>query len=146
MAFSVSGKRVVVVGGVRSGVAAAELLAARGARVTVADASPSLESADRLARMGVTLDLGPHRADQFVSADLVVLSPGVPPQQAPIQEARRAGVPVIGEVELASRWLSGPHRRDYRDERKVDDDHAGRADAGRRPGWRRRRAAISATR
>ncbi len=107
MGFSVSGKRVVVVGGVRSGVAAAELLIARGARVTVADASPSLASATLLARMGATLELGPHHSDQFVTADLVVLSPGVPPQQVPIQEARRAGVPVIGEVELASRWLGG---------------------------------------
>jgi UDP-N-acetylmuramoylalanine--D-glutamate ligase len=107
MTFSVAQKNVVVVGGGRSGVAAAELLAARGARVTLADTSSTVEGADRLARLGVALDLGPHRADQFTAADLVVLSPGVPPGQEAIQAARRAGVPVLGEVELASRWLAG---------------------------------------
>jgi UDP-N-acetylmuramoylalanine--D-glutamate ligase len=107
MAFSVAGQHVVMVGGGRSGVAAAELLVHRGARVTLADAAPSIDSAERLRALGVTLELGPHREDQFVSADLVVLSPGVPPSHEAVQRARQAGVPVIGEVELASRWLSG---------------------------------------
>ncbi len=57
--------------------------------------------------LGVVLALGPHRADAFARADLIVLSPGVPPSQDAIAAARRAGVPVIGEIELASRWLAG---------------------------------------
>jgi UDP-N-acetylmuramoylalanine--D-glutamate ligase len=107
MPFSVEDKRVVVVGGGRSGLAAAELLVSRGAQVTLADASASLEGADRLARLGVKVDLGPHQLEQFAGADLVVLSPGVPFDQPAVDAARRQGVPVIGEIELASRWLSG---------------------------------------
>ena len=107
MGFSVAGMHVVVVGGGRSGLAAAELLAARGAHVTLAEAAESTPHADRLTRLGVTLALGPHEPDRFAAADLVVLSPGVPPQQPAVAAARRAGVPIIGEVELASRWLQG---------------------------------------
>lgn len=107
MTFSVQGRDVVVVGAARSGLAAVDLLLARGARVTLADAAPSLDGAAGLRARGVTVALGPHRPDQFTHADLVVLSPGVPPDQASIAGARRAGVPVIGELELASRWLQG---------------------------------------
>jgi UDP-N-acetylmuramoylalanine--D-glutamate ligase len=107
MGFSVQGTHVIVVGGGRSGSAAAELLVARGARVTLADAAASIAGADRLAQIGVTLALGPHAPDRFASADLLVLSPGVPPTQPAVEAARRAGVPVIGEIELASRWLAG---------------------------------------
>jgi UDP-N-acetylmuramoylalanine--D-glutamate ligase len=107
MDFSVEKKHVVVAGGGRSGAAAAELLVSRGAQVTLADTAASIVGAARLERMGVRLDLGPHRPDQFVSTDLVVLSPGVAPGQEAILAARAAGVPIIGEIELASRWLSG---------------------------------------
>src|SRR5262245_10481338 len=60
-----------------------------------------------LAERGVNLELGGHRMDTFERADLVVLSPGVPPEQPPIEAARARGVPVIAEIELASRWLKG---------------------------------------
>jgi UDP-N-acetylmuramoylalanine--D-glutamate ligase len=107
MSFNVTGRNVMVVGAGRSGVAAAELLAAKGARVTLADTASTLDDAQRLMQMGVRLALGAHQPDQFASADLLVLSPGVPPDQPPILAARAAGVPIISEVELAFRWLSG---------------------------------------
>jgi len=107
MSFSVAGQRVVVVGAGRSGLAAAELLVHRGARVALADSASAIDHADRLHALGVALELGPHAENQFASADLVVLSPGVPPDQPAVLRARQAGVPVIGEVELASRWLIG---------------------------------------
>jgi UDP-N-acetylmuramoylalanine--D-glutamate ligase len=106
-AFSVSGKRVVVVGAARSGVAAAELLVRRGATVTLTDMRDRLDDEARLREAGVQLELGGHRAATLLSSDLIVLSPGVPPAQAVIIEARAAGVPVMGELELASRWLRG---------------------------------------
>jgi UDP-N-acetylmuramoylalanine--D-glutamate ligase len=53
------------------------------------------------------VDVGPHRPAVFAGADLVVLSPGVPPEQEAVLAARHAGVPVIGELELASRMLAG---------------------------------------
>ena len=107
MTFNVAHKLVTVVGAGRSGIAAAKLLVSKGARVTVADSGAAIDHADELSRLGVTLELGPHQPSQFRNAALLVRSPGVPPHQPAIDEARRAGVPVIGEVELASRWLAG---------------------------------------
>jgi UDP-N-acetylmuramoylalanine--D-glutamate ligase len=109
MRFSVLGQNVTVVGAARSGVAAALLLAQRGARVTLSDARPEIDesAASQLRDAGVELEQGAHRQETFASADLVVLSPGVPLDQPAIVAAREAGVRVIGEIELASRWLSG---------------------------------------
>jgi len=105
--FPVAGRRVVVVGAARSGIAAARLLAARGAHVALADTRAQIAEADELRGLGVELVLGPHDAAAFGRADLVVLSPGVPAGQEVFEGARRRGVPVIGEMELASRFLEG---------------------------------------
>jgi UDP-N-acetylmuramoylalanine--D-glutamate ligase len=105
--FSVAGKRVVVVGAARSGVAAAELLARRGAQVTVTDMKPAIEAAAALEAQGVSLELGGHDPARFASADLVVASPGVKLDQPAFAAARAAGVSITGEMELASRWLKG---------------------------------------
>jgi UDP-N-acetylmuramoylalanine--D-glutamate ligase len=106
-AFSVHGKRVTVVGAARSGVAAAHLLVRRGAIVTLTDLREELPEADDLRAAGVRLELGRHEEGSFTGADLVVLSPGVPSNQPVIHAARAAGVHVMGELELASRWLRG---------------------------------------
>jgi UDP-N-acetylmuramoylalanine--D-glutamate ligase len=106
--FSVKGQRVLVVGAARSGVAAALLLARRGAVVTLTDRKAAIDGAGALAAAGVALELGGHRADSFARADLVVLSPGVPMDLPELARARAAGVPIIGELELAARWLRGP--------------------------------------
>lgn len=105
--FSVSGQQAVVVGGARSGASAARLLVERGARVTLTDRRGMVDEADALAAAGVRLVLGSHPADVFASADLIVVSPGVPHSMAALVAARERGVPVIGEVELAFRWLRG---------------------------------------
>jgi UDP-N-acetylmuramoylalanine--D-glutamate ligase len=107
--FSVDGQRVVVVGAARSGIAAAELLASRGADVILTDLRPALEPEHdiKLREAGVQLELGGHRADTLRAADLIVLSPGVSPTQPDVAAARAADIPVIGELELASRWLRG---------------------------------------
>jgi UDP-N-acetylmuramoylalanine--D-glutamate ligase len=106
-AFSVAGKHVVVVGGGRSGVAAAELLVARGAAVTLTDLKTDLPGEARLRQAGVTLALGGHPVELLARADLVVVSPGVP-WNLPILDSTRGGsVPVIGEIELAWRFLRG---------------------------------------
>ncbi len=105
--FVVKGKRAIVVGGADSGVAAAELLAEHGAEVTLNDSSPTLRDEARLRAAGVTLVLGDHPAALFTGANLVVVSPGVPFDLPALAAARAASVPVIGEIELASRWLRG---------------------------------------
>jgi UDP-N-acetylmuramoylalanine--D-glutamate ligase len=107
MTFSVAGQHVVVAGAGRSGEAAADLLLARGARVTLADTSGSLSRAEALRARGIDVEMGPHRAELFAHAALVVVSPGVPLQQAVLDAARAARVPIIGEIEMASRWLAG---------------------------------------
>jgi UDP-N-acetylmuramoylalanine--D-glutamate ligase len=107
MTFDVKGKRVTVAGAARSGLAAAELLARRGADVTLSESRTDVAEGERLRSLGVRLELGGHLPDTFARADLVVLSPGVPPDQPAIQAARDRGIPVIAEIELASRWLKG---------------------------------------
>jgi UDP-N-acetylmuramoylalanine--D-glutamate ligase len=106
-AFTVARKRVVVVGAARSGVAAAELLVRRGARVTLTDLREHIDDEKRLRDAGVQLELGGHVPATLLSADLIVLSPGVPATQPIVAQARAAAVPVMGELELASRWLRG---------------------------------------
>jgi UDP-N-acetylmuramoylalanine--D-glutamate ligase len=100
-------KRVTVAGAARSGIAAAELLASHAARVTLSDAKADLAEADRLRGRGIAIELGGHQMTTFTSADLVVLSPGVAPDQPAVKAARDRGIPVIGEIELAFRWLQG---------------------------------------
>jgi UDP-N-acetylmuramoylalanine--D-glutamate ligase len=98
---------VTVVGAARSGIAAARLLVERGARVTLSDARGDVPEAQPLAEIGVDLETGGHQEATFTGADLVVLSPGVPSEQPAVAAARARGVAVIGEIELASRWLRG---------------------------------------
>ena len=107
-AFSVSGVPVLVVGAARSGVAAAHLLARRGATVTLTDRKTDIPEAAGLAAAGVRLELGGHIQRSFETTHLVVMSPGVPLDLPEVLRARSLGIPVIGELELASRWLRGP--------------------------------------
>ena len=106
--FSVSGRRVVVVGAARSGIAAAELLVRRGARVTLTETRPTFEQAERLQTLGVALEVGGHRSSTVEAADLIVASPGVPLEQPLFDAARAKGIETIGELELAWRWVRGP--------------------------------------
>jgi UDP-N-acetylmuramoylalanine--D-glutamate ligase len=106
--FSVNGQQVLVVGAARSGVAAAHLLARRGATVTLTDRKAAIAEESELRAAGVRLELGGHVRVTFESSQLIVLSPGVPIDLPEIVAARNAGVHVIGELELASRWLQGP--------------------------------------
>jgi UDP-N-acetylmuramoylalanine--D-glutamate ligase len=101
-------KRVLVVGLGRSGIAAAQLCAARGARVTVTDRREWSALGAALAGLPVDIarELGGHRRETFTSAELIVLSPGVA-EIPELAAARAAGVPITGEIELASRFVSG---------------------------------------
>ena len=87
----------MVVGAARSGVAAAELLARRGARVTLTEQRTAIPEAARLSAAGVALEAGGHQAATFDAAERVVVSPGVPLNQPVLAAAVRRGVEVIGE-------------------------------------------------
>ena len=84
MPFDVRGKRVTVVGAARSGIAAAELLARRGAVVTLSEARSDVPETEPLVPLGVRLELGGHQAATFTDVDLVVLSLGVPLEMAAV--------------------------------------------------------------
>ena len=98
---------MLVVGLARSGVAAARVAHARGAQVTVTDRRAATELGTVVNELGpsVELALGGHDLADFTRADLIVVSPGVPLSLPEIQSARRQGVPVLAEVELAVRLL-----------------------------------------
>ena len=104
-------RHIVVFGLGRSGLAAAELLLAKGARVTVTDSRGPGDLGEAVAaaeELGCALDLGGHDAALLERADLIVISPGVPHTIAPLMAARQRGVAVIGEVELAARFITAP--------------------------------------
>ena len=108
--MDVKGKRVLVVGLGKSGVASAIFLKDRGARVSVSDAKTEdqLRSAiPVLLDKGISVETGGHGERTFRDQDLIVVSPGVPSDVPQLVNARVAGIPIIGEVELASRFLKG---------------------------------------
>jgi len=108
--FELRGKRVLVVGLARTGVATALFCAARGAIVTATDARTENELGERvppLRTAGVKLELGGHRENTFLEQDLIVPSPGVPADAPLLQTARAKGVTIWSEVELADRFLNG---------------------------------------
>jgi UDP-N-acetylmuramoylalanine--D-glutamate ligase len=104
------GKRTLVVGLARTGVATALFCAARGANVTATDALTENEIAEAIAPLrtaGVRLELGGHRENTFLEQDLIIPSPGVPADAPFLKAARAKGVPIWSEVELADRFLRG---------------------------------------
>jgi len=75
--------------------------------VTLTETRATFDAADALASRGVTLELGGHKASTLASADLIVTSPGVPVEQPVFDAARARDIEIIGELELAWRWLKG---------------------------------------
>ncbi len=108
--FELRGKRVLVVGLARTGVATALFCAARGANVTATDSRTENEIGEAVPRLrvaGVKLELGGHQENTFLEQDLIIPSPGVSADAPPLQAARAKGVTIWSEVELADRFLEG---------------------------------------
>jgi UDP-N-acetylmuramoylalanine--D-glutamate ligase len=109
--MSIADRDILVVGLARSGIAAARFLARRGARVRATDTATAdrLQPAiEELQALGINLEVGGHRPESFTRADLIVISPGVPHRMPLLEAARAAGVSVIGELELAARFIAEP--------------------------------------
>lgn len=108
--MELSGKKVLVMGAARSGIACAQFLAKRGAVVALNDKKPleqwPAETAE-LKAQGVGCLSGEAPGWLLDQLDLLVISPGIPVKGIPIRYSERAGAEVIGEVELASRFLKG---------------------------------------
>ena len=104
-------KKVLIVGMGVSGVAAARFLKNQGARVTVNDAGDNAhlrKIEQQLSAQGIDTMIGGHRMDIFEQADLICLSPGVPHTLPPLTPARDLNIPILGEIELASRFIKEP--------------------------------------
>jgi UDP-N-acetylmuramoylalanine--D-glutamate ligase len=108
--LNVKGRRVLVVGLGKSGVSAATFLQSLGGRVTVSDSKTEDELRGEIPMLldrGITVETGGHGERTFRDQDLIVISPGVPVNEPHLAQARKMGVPVIGEIELSARFLKG---------------------------------------
>ncbi len=104
------GKKVLVVGMARSGIAVAKFLLAKGALLTVSDrrARHELEAEiQKLESLGIRCEVGDHRPETFMAADCIVVSPGVPLGLPVLRQASSKGTVIWSEIELASRFLQG---------------------------------------
>jgi len=109
--MELNGKRVLVVGLGKSGVASALFMKAHGARVTVSDTKSGDELRNEIPVLldnGIIVETGGHGDRTFRGQDLIVVSPGVPVDAPPLVQARSLGESVIGEIELAAQFLPGP--------------------------------------
>jgi UDP-N-acetylmuramoylalanine--D-glutamate ligase len=109
--MDVRGKRVLVLGMAKSGLAAARFLAAHGAQILISDTRAAAELTEEAAQLrrssAISAEFGRHSDASFHDKDLIVVSPGVPNFLPQLTEARARGVEVIGELELAARFLQG---------------------------------------
>ena len=108
--MELKGKKVLVVGLGKSGFAAALFLRRRGAQVTVSDVRSAEALANDIPALleeGINVEAGGHGLLTFRRQDLIVVSPGVPLDTPELAQARSFGLPIIGELELAARFLKG---------------------------------------
>jgi len=108
---TVEGKKILVLGLARSGLAAARLLREGGALVRGSDRRSEEDlgpAVEELRRLGVEVETGGHGSETLQGVDLVVVSPGIPDQAPILEQARRAGIPIHSELEAASWWARAP--------------------------------------
>lgn len=108
--MDLKGKKVLVVGLGKSGLAAALFLRHQGAQVTVSDIRSAKDLAHEipaLIEQGIAVEAGGHGLLTFRRQHLIVVSPGVPLNTPELEQARKFGLPIIGEVELAALYLKG---------------------------------------
>jgi UDP-N-acetylmuramoylalanine--D-glutamate ligase len=106
------GKRILVVGLARTGMATARFLKDRGAVVSATDIKSREEAGEEVNReldeMGLSAEWGGHHEETFLAQDLIVVSPGVDLAIKPIQKAMKEGIPILSEIELAYRFIHVP--------------------------------------
>ncbi|MEW6616304.1 MAG: UDP-N-acetylmuramoyl-L-alanine--D-glutamate ligase [Thermodesulfobacteriota bacterium] len=109
--MTIKDKKFLVVGLGKSGVACARFLRERGGVVTATDGKSIDdlgEDAQKLKDLGIRVDAGGHNIESFLECDLIVLSPGVPMSIEPVKEAKKRGIEVISEIELAYNFIKTP--------------------------------------
>jgi UDP-N-acetylmuramoylalanine--D-glutamate ligase len=109
--MDLKGKKVLVVGLARTGIAAAKFLKARGSLVTTTEVKPKeemKEAIQALKGMDISTEWGGHQTETFLKQDIIVVSPGVDLNIDPIQKAIKHGVRVVSEIELAYHFIHVP--------------------------------------
>jgi UDP-N-acetylmuramoylalanine--D-glutamate ligase len=109
--MDLKGKKVLVVGLARTGIATAKFLKTKGSLVTATEVKPKEEMEEALQElkgMDIKAEWGGHRTETFLKQDLIVVSPGVDLSIEPIQRAIKHGMRVISEIELASHFIHIP--------------------------------------
>ncbi len=109
--MDLQGKRVLVVGMARTGIATAKFLKSKGSLVTTTEAKPEEEMREavrELNGMDISTEWGGHRTETFLDQDMIVVSPGVDLSIEPIRKALEKKVRVISEIELAYHFIQAP--------------------------------------
>ena len=109
--MDLNGKKVLVVGLARTGIATAKFLKAKGSLVTATEMKPKeemKEAVEELKGMDIATEWGGHQTETFLKQELIVASPGVDLNIEPIQRAIQQGVQVISEIELAYHFIHVP--------------------------------------
>ncbi|MBL7714916.1 MAG: UDP-N-acetylmuramoyl-L-alanine--D-glutamate ligase [Bdellovibrionales bacterium] len=105
------GKKVLVVGFGLSGVSVAKFMSQEGAKVTVTDMKQKSELAESCAQcadLKIEYELGKHNPATFLASELIVVSPGVPLNTKPLEEAQKAGIPITNEIDIAVQEIEQP--------------------------------------
>ena len=109
--MDLKGKKVLVVGLARTGIATAKFLKAKGSLVTATEVKPKeemKEAVQALEGMDISTEWGGHQTETFLKQDIIVVSPGVDLNIEPIQKAIKQGVRVVSEIELAYHFIHVP--------------------------------------
>lgn len=109
--MDLKGKKVLVVGLARTGIATAKFLKAKGSLVTATEVKPKeemKEAVQALKGMDISTEWGGHQTETFLKQDIIVVSPGVDLNIEPIQKAIKQGVRVVSEIELAYHFIHAP--------------------------------------
>ena len=109
--MDLKGKKVLVVGLARTGIATAKFLKAKGSLVTATEVKPKeemKEAVQALKGMDISTEWGGHQTETFLKQDIIVVSPGVDLNIEPIQKAIKQGVRVVSEIELAYHFIRAP--------------------------------------
>jgi UDP-N-acetylmuramoylalanine--D-glutamate ligase len=111
--LELTGKKILVVGLGKTGLALTEFLKRQGARIMVSDARgreelESILNADSAAASPLLIEGGGHTVDFFLQADLILVSPGIPLELLSLSAAREKGIPIRGELELFSQYCRTP--------------------------------------
>ena len=109
--MELKGKKILVVGAGKTGIAVSKFLAGKQARVVVSESRPLEELKDELKclnKLGVTVESDGHVRETFLGADLIVVSPGIPRSLASLVAAEKKGIDVISEIELAFQFIDVP--------------------------------------